>query len=200
MSAQTKTVQSTVVNGINVDDVLALIEGVRRDPAKGSYALDTLTEGAGMGGKFVALADWPGASCNADYCALTLNRGGRDWHLLIAHGTVPVPERALAAACDLSDVVIAARWLPRSCKPQWLKVDRNMLDKTGGLTIDLERGKIVTVAEGEGQHGWWHPVERLPFRDRMRAPGTVGMKPDPAQVAAESPVLDERPNVPSSPP
>ena len=35
MSAQTKTVQPTVVNGINVDDLLALIEGVRRDPAKG---------------------------------------------------------------------------------------------------------------------------------------------------------------------
>ena len=35
MSAQTKAVQPTVVNGINVDDLLALIEGVRRDPAKG---------------------------------------------------------------------------------------------------------------------------------------------------------------------
>ena len=35
MSAQTKIVQPTVVNGINVDDLLALIEGVRRDPAKG---------------------------------------------------------------------------------------------------------------------------------------------------------------------
>jgi uncharacterized OsmC-like protein len=36
MSAQTKAVQPTVVNGINVDDLLALIEGVRRDPAKGN--------------------------------------------------------------------------------------------------------------------------------------------------------------------
>src|SRR6266702_6142602 len=35
MSAQTKTVQPTIVNGINVDDLLALIEGVSRDPAKG---------------------------------------------------------------------------------------------------------------------------------------------------------------------
>src|SRR4051812_23204297 len=35
MSAQTETVQPTVVNGINVDDLFALIEGVRRDPAKG---------------------------------------------------------------------------------------------------------------------------------------------------------------------
>ena len=35
MSAQTKTAEPTVVNGINVDDLFALIEGVRREPAKG---------------------------------------------------------------------------------------------------------------------------------------------------------------------
>src|SRR5438477_11309063 len=35
MVAQKKTAESTVVNGIDVDDLFALIEGVRRDPAKG---------------------------------------------------------------------------------------------------------------------------------------------------------------------
>jgi uncharacterized OsmC-like protein len=35
MLAQTKTAEPTVVNGINVDDLFALIEGVRRDAAKG---------------------------------------------------------------------------------------------------------------------------------------------------------------------
>src|SRR3954451_1462215 len=35
MSAQSKTAEPTVVNGINVDDLFALIEGVRREPAKG---------------------------------------------------------------------------------------------------------------------------------------------------------------------
>ena len=35
MVAQAKTVEPTVVNGINVDDLLALIEGVRRNAAKG---------------------------------------------------------------------------------------------------------------------------------------------------------------------
>jgi uncharacterized OsmC-like protein len=35
MPAQTKTVQPTVVNGINVDDLFTLIEGVKRDAAKG---------------------------------------------------------------------------------------------------------------------------------------------------------------------
>jgi uncharacterized OsmC-like protein len=35
MVAQAKTVEPTVVNGINVDDLFALIEGVRRNAAKG---------------------------------------------------------------------------------------------------------------------------------------------------------------------
>ena len=35
MGAPRKTAVPTVVNGINVDDLLALIEGVSRDPAKG---------------------------------------------------------------------------------------------------------------------------------------------------------------------
>jgi uncharacterized OsmC-like protein len=36
MSAQTKTAEPNVVNGINIDDLFALIEGVRREPAKGT--------------------------------------------------------------------------------------------------------------------------------------------------------------------
>ncbi len=35
MVAQAKTAEPTVVNGINVDDLFALIDGVRREPAKG---------------------------------------------------------------------------------------------------------------------------------------------------------------------
>src|SRR6188472_3266032 len=35
MVAQVKTAEPNVVNGINVDDLFALIEGVRREPAKG---------------------------------------------------------------------------------------------------------------------------------------------------------------------
>ena len=35
MVAQTKTAEPTIVNGFNVDDMFALIEDVRRNPAKG---------------------------------------------------------------------------------------------------------------------------------------------------------------------
>ena len=47
MVAQAKTVEPTVVNGINVDDLFALIEGVRRNAAKGktSWRVTTTWQG-----------------------------------------------------------------------------------------------------------------------------------------------------------
>ena len=65
MVAQTKTAEPTVVNGINVDDLFALIEGVRRDTAKGKTNWRVTTtwqgqarsraqvEGFGIGGERV---------------------------------------------------------------------------------------------------------------------------------------------------
>ena len=47
MVAQTKTVEPTVVNGINVDDLLALIEGVKHNAANGmtSWRVATTWQG-----------------------------------------------------------------------------------------------------------------------------------------------------------
>lgn len=126
---------------------------------KGSFASDTLSEIAGMDGSLRLIADWPGAICNADFCTLALRRSGRDWRLLIGRGHDPVPERALAAACERVDIVIADRWLPRSCRPAVLKADRALLARTGGLALDLAHGRIETVARAQGEHGWWRPQE-----------------------------------------
>jgi uncharacterized OsmC-like protein len=65
MLAKTKTVQPKVVNGINVDDLFALIDGVRRDATKGKTTWRVTTtwqgqtrsrahvEGFGIGGQQV---------------------------------------------------------------------------------------------------------------------------------------------------
>lgn len=123
--------------------------------SRSSYVRDNLTEMAGMNGEMLLLADWSGAKCSRDFCTVNLHRGGRTWHLLIARSRDKVPERALAAACDRADIVIADRWLPRSCSPRWFKADRRMLSRTGGLAIDLTRGSVLSVADGQGKHGWW---------------------------------------------
>lgn len=125
--------------------------------SRSDYARDNLTEIAGMNGTTRLIADWPGARCNSDFCAITVRRGGRSWNLLIARGKELIRERELAAACERADIVIADRRLPGSCHPRWLKADRALLSRTGGLAIDLESGKVTTVAAQQGHHGWWRP-------------------------------------------
>ncbi|KHK91994.1 ComEC/Rec2 family competence protein [Novosphingobium malaysiense] len=129
---------------------------VLRD-SRSDYVRDNLLELAGMEGEPVNLRQWPGAQCNRDFCSVPVRREGRIWNLLLTRSRDRVPERALAAACDKADIVIADRWLPRSCRPKWLKADRSMLSRTGGLAIDLDRAGVTTVADGQGRHGWWRP-------------------------------------------
>lgn len=138
---------------------------------RSDYVRDNLLELAGIEGEPQALANWPGARCNRDFCSVDLKRQGEIWHLLIARGRDAVPERALAAACDRADIVIAGRWLPRSCRPRWLKADRNLLDRTGGLAIRLADRNVETVADGQGQHGWWRPGRPESARPVGATPG-----------------------------
>ena len=130
---------------------------VLRD-GRSDFAKSNLTELAGMNGRPILLSDWPGAHCNDDFCALALRRGGRTWHVLIGLGKDLARERELAAACERADIVIAERRLPRSCRPRWIKADRSLLGKTGGLAIDLGSGTVRTVAQTQGHHGWWTPA------------------------------------------
>lgn len=157
----------------NGRDLLVLRE------SRSGYTRDNLVESAGMNGEVHPIADWPGAVCNPDFCAITLRRGDRQWHLLIGRGTDYVPERSLAAACERADIVIAPRYLPGSCRPLWLKADRRLLDRTGGLTLDLASHEIRTVAQDQGDHGWWQPAEESRSRQ------------SPASPRTEAPALDQ---------
>ena len=122
---------------------------------RSDFARDKLNEIAGMDGDVMPLEQVPEARCNADFCALEIRRGGRTWRLLLSRGADPVPLRDLAAACERVDIVIADRWLPRSCHPAVLRLDRHMLEQTGGVALDLADAHIDTVAQGQGEHGWW---------------------------------------------
>lgn len=123
--------------------------------SRSSYARDNLLELAGVKTAPVPLVDWPGARCSSEFCFANMARGGRNWVLLMARNRDLVEERALAAACDRADIVVADRYLPRSCKPRWLKADRRLLERTGGLALDLDRAQLDKVSERQGEHGWW---------------------------------------------
>jgi competence protein ComEC len=130
-----------------------------RDSSSG-FVRDNLMELSGSMVEPVLISTSPKARCSADFCSVTLVRQGRPWHILMARNRMRVEERALHAACERSDIVIAARWLPQSCKPRWLKLDRDYLSREGGVAISLAAQSVRTVAQGEGRHGWWRPQVR----------------------------------------
>lgn len=123
--------------------------------SRSSYTRDNLMQLAGVAAEPVPLEQWPGARCSPSFCTITLERGGREWHLLLGRNRDRVEERGLASACGQADIVVADRYLPRSCRPRWLKADRRFLERSGGLSIDLSQEQVTSVAESQGRHGWW---------------------------------------------
>jgi competence protein ComEC len=122
---------------------------------KSAFTRDNLLELAGVAGEPVLLAEWPGARCSTDFCVIALRRGGREWQVLMSRSRQRIEERALAAACERADIVVADRWLPFSCRPRWLKADGRMLAQSGGLAVVLDGPSLTTVADSQGEHGWW---------------------------------------------
>ncbi|MBO0749784.1 MAG: ComEC/Rec2 family competence protein, partial [Porphyrobacter sp.] len=128
--------------------------------SRSEFTRDNFKELAGIEADPVPLDQWPGAECNPDFCALTLHRGARDWRLLMSRSRYVVDVTELAAACARADIVVADRWLPRTCVPKALKADGKLLAQSGGLSVVLgDPLHIATVASSEGEHGWWRPDE-----------------------------------------
>ncbi|MGB5484081.1 ComEC/Rec2 family competence protein, partial [Parasphingorhabdus sp.] len=120
----------------------------------GDFIRDMIRENAGVDGETQALEDWPNAECNADACLVTLTGKRRKWVFLATRSSHYISALALSAACRRADIVVSDRWLPVSCQPRWLKADRNLLSRVGGMTIDLEKEKISTALAWTGRHDW----------------------------------------------
>ncbi len=127
--------------------------------SRSAYTHDNMMELAGVSAEPVPLVEWDDARCSSAFCTLALERGGRTWVLLLGRGRAQVEERALAAACAEADIVVSERFLPRSCRPRWLKADRRYLGQSGGLAIDLAGETITSVGQSQGKHGWWRTDE-----------------------------------------
>lgn len=121
----------------------------------GDYVQNLLTESAGSNQELRLIEDLPGARCNPDFCITDIVRGGRRWRLVATRSSLLIPAPELAEACRSADIAVSERRLPRSCSPRWLKADRWLLRRTGGLAITLgTRPVVATVAERVGDHPW----------------------------------------------
>jgi competence protein ComEC len=115
-----------------------------------------LSENSGEEAEFFEVEQLAEAACSADLCAVNIVRGGRTWRLLATRTDRYVDLPAFARACAEADIVVSDRRLPRSCRPRWLKADRDFLARTGGLAIRLGGGgaSVETVAARAGDHPW----------------------------------------------
>ncbi len=125
---------------------------ILRDRA-GDYVRSTLGEGGGVEGELPPLSEQSGVACSPDLCIATRTTGGRRWTIVATRSGYSVPWAELVAACARADIAVSDRRLPKGCRPRWLKLDRTMLARTGGVAVSLSRGTVVTVRD-DGQHPW----------------------------------------------
>jgi competence protein ComEC len=123
----------------------------------GEFVREQLAEAAGSSVAMGAVADLPEAECNRDYCRWQLVRDGRAWTVLAALSRDRSEWRSLVDACAAADIVIADRWLPDGCRPRWLKVDRAMLEGSGGLAIRLSPPAIRAARDRGRGKPWDEP-------------------------------------------
>lgn len=136
---------------------------ILRDRA-GDYVRDILSESAGYDGTLGALADLPQARCSTDLCALRLEQSGRAWRLLFTRSDILIARGIFARECAAADIVVSDRGLPRWCRPRWLKIDRRLLARTGGLSIRLTDGEVHSVHSPGDAHPWIVRPPRRAFK------------------------------------
>lgn len=120
----------------------------------GDYVRDTLSESAGYDRELLAMTALRQARCSEDLCAVTVTHGNRAWRVLTTRSQNMVDVPVLAKECAAADIVISERWLPRTCLPRWLKIDKAMLRRTGGVAIDLKNGSVRAVRAPGDAHPW----------------------------------------------
>lgn len=134
---------------VDVDGNIALLRS-----GAGDYVRDMLLENAGTNAEPKAIEGWPGVECSPDICIFDIERDDRRWRVLATRTRYQVPSMEMAAACNRVDIVVSDRWLPWSCRPRWIKADRNMLEQSGGLAFYLGQEKLVSV-NGANAHQPW---------------------------------------------
>jgi competence protein ComEC len=148
------------------DRLLILREG------RSTFTRDAMQASAGMAGDVVPIEDWAGARCNRDVCLFHLERGGRDWRILVVRRTAWDLAMDLRAACAAVDIAILPQKYPGTCRPGIALIDKALLLRTGGMAFDLDRRSVTTVAAGEGEHPWWRHPRRMPRGNEDEAGGT----------------------------
>lgn len=120
-----------------------------RDRA-GDYVRDMLAENGGAEGEPLLLAEQAEAGCNRDICVVRVG----EYRIAATRSAYLMPIDRVTAMCREMDIVISERRLPRTCLPKWLKLDRPVLERTGGVAVDLASGRVTTTRTPGDRHPW----------------------------------------------
>ena len=121
----------------------------------GDFTRSLFAESAGFDGETGWIEDDRSSRCNDDACAFSIKRDGRRFDILAFRSPYLAPWADTVAACARADIVVAERRLPRGCTPRWLKLDRDSLGQTGGLSLRLgAEPQVDSVADRVGRHPW----------------------------------------------
>jgi competence protein ComEC len=127
---------------------------ILRDRA-GDFVRQLLAEASGFDGDPGDLGSQPYSDCSRDACVAVIRKDGREWRLLATRSADRIDWSVITRACAEADIVVSDRRLPRACAPRWLKLDRQALSRTGGISIALDHDpRVDTVAAHLGQHPW----------------------------------------------
>ena len=120
----------------------------------GNYVRDMLLENAGTNSEPTPIEQWPGVECSTDICIFDIQQGDKRWRVLATRTRYQVPSMEMAAACKRVDIVVSDRWLPWSCRPRWIKADRNLLEQSGGLAFYLADNRVDSVNADNAHKPW----------------------------------------------
>jgi competence protein ComEC len=121
----------------------------------GDFVRMLVSEAAAHDGDPANLEEQRFARCSRDSCIADMVEGKRAWRLLAIRSRERIDWTELRRACADADIVVADRRLPRGCVPRWLKLDRQALERTGGVAIHLTgTPRLDTVAKRLAQHPW----------------------------------------------
>jgi competence protein ComEC len=121
----------------------------------GDFVRDLMSEASAYDGDPLPLEEQHFARCSRDSCIADIVQGDTAWRLLAIRSRDQIDWTALTSACADADIVVADRRLPRGCNPRWLKLDRDALERRGGVAIYLgKQPRMMTVAGRVADHPW----------------------------------------------
>ena len=140
-------------------------------PRAGDFVRGLLAEISGTLDPLMDMEAAKEAECGRDMCTITLLRGGRTWRIAATRSAYRLPWVPFTTACAAADIMVSDRRLPKGCTPRWIKADRAMLARTGGLSVSLGTTPSVSTQYQPGdQHPWalqpkpTYSARRKPFR------------------------------------